>query len=110
MSNRYNTTVTIINNSNTYKELFDRKKIPNITQYSSYNFGNLKNIFESNIERLVHIVEPGEKLYTISQKYYGSPDYGWLICYTNQIRNELFIQIGTPLFIYFPLDSIMEIM
>lgn len=110
MSNRYNKTQKIINNSESYQELFDRKKINNITQLSSFNFGNLKNIFDSDVDRVLHIVQPGEKLYTISQKYYNNPDYGWLICYTNKISNELFVNIGTPLFIYFPLDTVLRMM
>jgi hypothetical protein len=45
----------------------------------------------------------------ISQKYYGSPEYGWLICYTNKISNELQIKDGDILVIYLPLASVLEL-
>lgn len=110
MPNRYEDTKKILNNSQAYKEIFESKKIQNITQYSSFNFGNLKYIEDANVAKMVHTVKAGEKLYTISQNYYNSPDYGWLICYTNKISNETLIQPGLDIYIYFPLENILRIM
>jgi hypothetical protein len=109
MSSRYTNTRKIINNTDLYKQVFRDKKIKNITQYSTYNFGNLQNIDEYNLETVFHEVQPFEKLYMISQKYYGSPEYGWLICYTNKISNEMLIQDGQGLLIYLPLISVLEL-
>ena len=106
---RYKKTKRIINNSSMYGDVFFNKGVKTITQYSSFNFRNLKNIDDYGIDYITHVVQPFDRLYMISQKYYQSPDYGWLICYTNQISNELDINPGLELKIYFPLDSVLEL-
>ena len=110
MYDRYKKSEKIINNSEEYSNTFKEKNVKNILQYSSYDFKNLKNIEDYNLEMVVHTVEPFEKLYMISQKYYGSPEYGWLICYTNKLSNELSIGIGTVLNIYFPLEEVLGLL
>jgi hypothetical protein len=110
MNNRYSNTQKILNNSESYNQLFKQKNVKNIVQYSTFDFGNLNTALDSGIEKVIHVVQPFEKLYTISQKYYGMPEYGWLICYTNKIPNELEIKAGDPLFIYLPLGSILGLL
>lgn len=109
MDNRYKNTQKIINNSSLYKQFFKDKNLKNVVQYSTFDFRNLKNIDELNLETVAHTVQPFERLYMISQKYYGTPEYGWLICYTNKISNELEIQDGDVLIIYLPLASVLEL-
>lgn len=110
MSNRYNKTQKILNNSQQYQDLFNIKKVTSIVQYSSFDFKNLKDISNSDVDNLIHIIQPYEKLFMISQKYYNTPDYGWLICRTNKISNELLLIPGFPLTIYFPLDRVLELL
>lgn len=110
MYNRYNNSQQIINNAESYSELFKEKKVNFIKQYNTYDFGKLKLIESSNVERTLHVVQPFEKLYMISQKYYNSPEFGWIICYTNRLGNELLIKTGDTLNIYFPLDNILELL
>lgn len=107
MSNRYKKNEKIINNSFLYKDILDKK---NITQYATFRFNELKNIESYNLDYVLHKYQPNDKLFMISQKYYNSPDYGWLICYANKISNELEIKIGTDLKIYLPLSSLLELL
>ncbi len=107
---RYDKTQQILNNSDEYSDIFKNKNVKNIVQYSSFDFGKLRNINDYNIDNIIHTVQPFERLYMISQKYYNSPEYGWIICYTNNISNELEISIGTKLNIYFPIDRILELL
>lgn len=107
---RYDKTEQIINNSSNYRELLSKKNLKKILQYKTFNFNNLKNIKDMNLDTIIHIVQPFEKIYNISYKYYGSPDYSWIICYTNQISNELEINIGQTLIIYYPLEKILELL
>ena len=108
MLNRYKKVKQFINNEETYSEYFQQKNIPAIKQYSTYDFSNLKNINKSNLEFISHTVQPFEKIYMISQKYYSTPEYGWIICYMNGIKNELEIEIGQTLQIYFPIEEILR--
>lgn len=110
MFNRYNRMQAIINNSNSYIDIFKQKNLNSIRQYPTYDFKNLKFIDTSNLELVTHVVQPFDKLYTISQKYYNSPEYGWLILYTNKLSSELQIDIGSVLNIYFPLEGLLELL
>lgn len=107
MYNRYSNINKLLNNSPIYKQLLKDKNLKSLVQYATFDFSNLKNIDQYNLDTTTHIVEPYERLYMISQKYYGSPEYGWLILFTNKISNELNIKTGDPLVIYLPLESVL---
>jgi len=110
MDNRYKNNQKIINNSQIYKQYLQERNIKKLTQYSTFNFNNLKDINSLNLEAVTHTVQPFEKLYMLSQKYYGSPEYGWLICYTNTIPSEMEIKVGDSLLIYLSLESLLELL
>lgn len=110
MFKRYENTQLLRNNSNIYKQMFNQKKIKNLLQYSTFDFGELKNLENYNLEIITHEVQPQDRLYTISQKYYGSPEYSWLICYTNKKSNELLINTGDLLLIYVPLETLLGLL
>lgn len=110
MYNRYKRTPKILNNSELYSDTFKSKNVSYINQYVTYNFNKLKFIEESDVESIIHIIQPFDKLYMISQKYYNSPDYGWLILYTNKIGSEMHLNIGDPLTIYLPLESLLRLL
>lgn len=108
MSNRNSKTQKFLNNSAKYKDFFKSRNLKNITHYSTFNFGNLKRLKDSNVPYVLHEVQPFEKLFMISQKYYNSPEYGWLICYLNELPNEMLVTTGSVLKIYFPIETVLE--
>lgn len=110
MFNRYNKMQSIINNSNSYVDIFKQKNLSYIKQYGTYDFKNLKTIDTTNLELTIHVIQPFDKLYMISQKYYESPEYGWIILYTNKLSSELQLKVGSVLNIYFPLQGILELL
>lgn len=110
MSNRYNKTPKIVNNSDMYKQILKTKNLKFIMQYGTFNFNNLKNLKDYELDTVLHKVQPFERLYMISNKYYQSPDYSWLICYTNFFSNETQIKPGDTLTIYLPLPSVLELL
>ena len=84
MYNRYGKNQTIINNSDMYSDFFNQRKINFINQYSTYSFGKLKLIQDSNLERITHTFQAFDKLYNISQKYIKVRKLGGL--YATQIK------------------------
>lgn len=108
--NRYYNTQKIINNADRDKALMDKKNIKNILQYSIYDFGTLGSDNKLNLDITYHTFERGDKLYNIAQKYYNDASLGWLICYTNNISNELQILEGQMLSIYLPLENLLELL
>lgn len=107
---RYDKIEIIDNNFEEYNDLLRKKNLKKITQYSTFNFNELQNINDYNLTIAYHRVEPFEKIFMISQKYYGSPEYGWLICYTNKLPNETRIKTGDVLRIYLPLPRLLELL
>lgn len=110
MNNRYLNSPTILNNAEAYKQIFKEKNIPYIVNYTTFNFSNLINIDDYGINFILHDVSFNEKLYQISQKYYGSPDYAWLICFLNKLSNETLIDVNTTLKIYYPLNKVLGVL
>jgi hypothetical protein len=107
MNNRYNKVQKVINNSEQYEDLLKQKGLNTLVQYKTFDFSKLKNLDITSLDSIIHIVQPFERLYNISQKYYGAPEYGWLICYLNKLSSELEIKSGDGLIIYIPLQSIL---
>lgn len=110
MDNRYKNNEKIINNSSIYKQYLQERDIKKLIQYSTFDFGNLKDINSYGIDSVLHRVEPYDKLYTISDRYYNSPEYGWLILYTNKRSNEMQIKTGDFLTIYLPLENVLGLL
>lgn len=110
MYDRYYNGERVLNNLQTYEQLLRRKKIRSLIQYGTFSFNLLSEFKDMNMDAIVHFVQPGEKLFTISQRYYNSPDLGWLICYTNNIPSELNIKVNQPLNIYFPVEELLRLL
>lgn len=107
MSNRYNKTNKFYNNSNEYSEILERKGIKGIEQYETFKT-NFSKFDKNLISHTIHVYKKNEKLYNISKKYYGSPEYYWIIMLTNEINDLFSLKDGFPLKIYFPIQSILE--
>jgi hypothetical protein len=100
----------IINNSALYTDLIIQKGITELTQNRFFSFKKLQNINLDNFEFINHIYTESDRLYNISNKYYGSPEYGWLILYLNKLSNELILTEGYPLRIYFPKEYFIDLL
>lgn len=107
MFDRYARTRQITNNNRLYRYLFKDKRLPFIKQYETYDFRKLRDIDQLNINFVEHTIAPFDRLDNISYKYYGSPEFGWLICYTNKLGSEFDLEEGMVLKIYLPLNSLL---
>ena len=110
MHNRYAKSNQFNNQTELYEHLRDDRNLKNLYQFETFNFGNLRNVENYNFDYITHTVQPFERLYTISQKYYKAPEYGWVILYTNGLANELEINPGDILKIYIPLDKLLGLL
>jgi len=110
MYSRYQKIRKIVNGTELYKEILNNKSASNLQHYSFDTFENLRVANLQSMPNVVHVVQPFEKLYMISQQYYNSPEYGWIILYTNNIPSELQIFPGTPLTIYLDLKILLGLL
>lgn len=100
----------IQNNSILYNDLAKRKQLNSINHYATLNLSKLIELDSQNISSIYHAVEPFETLQDISQRYYESPEYAWLICFTNNIESELEINfsLNRHLQIFYPLQKVLD--
>ncbi len=109
-SSRYKNKQALINNSDKYAPFRKSRGIKTLTQHQTFDMSRLQNLKTANLFKVVHVVQPFERLSHISQKYYNAPEYGWLICATNAIANEMLISEGMSLMIYLPLQDVLGVL
>ena len=107
MDNRYKNLTKFANNSDEYSEFFEYKGIKNPVQNVTFKMNNISKIDLSKLNFVFHLYKSGEKLYNISNKYYGAPEYGWMILLTNQISDQNKLYDGKYLKIYVPLETLL---
>ncbi len=109
MFNRYQNTDNILNIDESYKEIFDSKNIKNILQKSTFDFKKLNEIVSNpKYNKTLYTWENIDRIDLVSQKFYGVPDYGWIIMYLNKISNPFQIKTGDIIFIYSPIQEILK--
>jgi hypothetical protein len=108
-TSRYKNKRTIVNDSDKYQSIRTAKGLKTLTQHQTFDLSGLQRLQSANLFTVTYRVQPFDKLFMISQKFYNSPEYGWLICATNTIANEMLITEGTLLIIYLPLEQVLGV-
>lgn len=109
MYKRYENTRKINNFSDRYRDVFEKKNLLYMKQYSSFRFNKVNQMELDKYDFYLHTFQHNEKLYNISYDYYNSPEFGWLILYTNKIASEFMLKDGDMLSIYYPLNDIINL-
>lgn len=105
MSKRFQSTKQLINNDASYDEIFNRKMISSIKQYTTISF---KEINDLNYKIIYHTTKPFETLQKISFIYYNTTDYWWAIAATNKIGDVFSLAPDQELKIYFPIEKLLR--
>ena len=98
----------LYNNSNDLYQSFLRER--NINKIRQYNTLSLHYPTEEQIGQLnfaTHTWSKTDKLWRLSQKLYGSPDYHWVIAFFNKKGSELEFIAGDTVFIPQPLNTVL---
>ena len=107
--NRYDKTKGFINNSDEYEEFFDTRKNQSPEQLGTLKLNDFQEKDLSFLNYVYHTYRNGEKLYNISNRYYGNQNHGWLILLTNKISSPFGLYDGIKLKIFLPLESILGV-
>jgi hypothetical protein len=100
---RYDKSKSIINNSRVYQDIFDEKDLKSIFQKPTFSFQDLQNIgFKDPI---TYIWNKTDKIYNISNRFYGTSDLYWVILYSNRYTSPFQIKEGDILYIYLTLPT-----
>lgn len=109
MYKRYENTRKLNNASDKYKEIFSRKKVNYMKHYGTFRLNKIDNSILQQYEFYLHTYIFGEKLYNISNSYYDSPEFSWVILYTNNLSSEFLLNEGDVLYIYYPIFDIINL-
>lgn len=105
---RYSGREIIVNNDESYDELFRDRGINQVSQYET------KALYYPNNEEMADIAfdtkrwQVGDRLYKIASEYYGNPKYWWVIAQFNQKPTESHFQVGDIYYIPISIEQILE--
>ncbi|MHA2350690.1 MAG: hypothetical protein ACXADL_13795 [Candidatus Thorarchaeota archaeon] len=106
---RYSRREIFLNNDRNYKNVFFKNRdMEQVFQYDSPQiaFPNPSEI--RNLTSLLMVWGATDKLYNVSAKYYGSPEYWWVIAWYNQKASEAEFKVGDEYYVPLPLDEVLE--
>jgi hypothetical protein len=107
MYSRYKNIRKLVNNSELYDEILTNKSSSFLEHYAINKFEALKKTNLDSMPKIFHVVQPFERLYNISNLYYRSPEFGWVILYTNNLSSEIHIMEGMTLTIYLNIAKLL---
>jgi len=105
---RYSQRQIFLNNEKGYKNVFFKDRdIQETFQYDSpkISYPSPGEIRELNNVLLVWTAT--DKLYNVATKYYGSPEYWWVVAWYNQKASEAEFKVGDQFYVPLPLEAVL---
>lgn len=107
---RYKKENIIKNNDEDYKKVFkSRFGTLGLIQTGVASFREITDQELLTIDYANETWGLGKRLYKLSYKYYGSPQYWWIIALFNNIGSESEIQFGDVIKVPVPLDRMLTL-
>lgn len=107
---RYKKIFPVYNVDEDYKKLYlySRSNVNGIKQYPTLNlsFPTAEQIQRYNVQLETWGI--GQRLYKLADKYYGDPQYWWVIAFFNKKPTEQHFSIGDSVQIPLPLDIVLS--
>jgi len=96
------------NNDRNYRNVFfENRGIKETYQYSTPRFSYPSNEYMSTLTNVPRIWTAVDKLYNISDEFYDSPDYWWIIAWYNKKASESEFEVGEVYYVPLPLDDVL---
>jgi len=105
---RYDSRQLIYNEDEGYrKNLFQNRGVNRIVQYDTaqFSYPDIDDIAKLDVVTLRW--NSASRLYNISNEYYGSPEYWWVIALYNQKPTEADFEIGDIFYVPRPLEDVL---
>ena len=96
------TSQTIINDTDFYRELRERRGVKQIEQFTTPRLRQPTVSDRIRLKTSTHIWKYGDRFYNLAHQYYGDTRYWWVIAWWNGIPTEAEANTGDVLEI--PLD------
>jgi nucleoid-associated protein YgaU len=88
---RYFGKLTAVNSEEQYKKLFDKRGVKEITQFRTPQIEQEKL---DSVSCNRHVWKYGDLFWKLSSKFYGDPQYWWVIATFNRKPTEGHVEIG----------------
>jgi hypothetical protein len=108
---RYDKLVPIRNIDDGYKKLYPYSRFTTSNGIKQYPSLNLKFPTDSQIQSYSIQIESwtlGQRLYKLADKYYGDPQYWWIIAFFNRKPTEQHFALGDTVEIPLPLNAVLS--
>ena len=92
----------IVNDSEYYKELYERRGLKKITHFPTARLRHPTVTDRANINTVGHVWAYGDRFYKLAHQYYGDVRFWWVIAWWNGYPTEVSVQTGD--FLDIPLD------
>lgn len=105
---RYKSTKRFRNNLEYYSYLRKSRDLPAVNHLATPILRNPTIADRTNIMSDSHIWALGDRFYKLAHKYYGSPEYWWVIAWYNSTPTEVDVSFGDMIEIPINLSSVFE--
>ena len=102
MASRYYNREVLANVSRKYDQIFERRNVGFINQYSSPNQKYPSAEDFASISSIPHIWSLGDRFYKLADEYYNDPTLWWIIAWFNRMPTESHVKIGWSIDIPIP--------
>ena len=82
------TSTTIINDTDFYRELRERRGVKQIEQFTTPRLRHPTVADRVRIKTSTHIWKYGDRFYNLAHQYYGDTRYWWVIAWWNGVPTE----------------------
>jgi nucleoid-associated protein YgaU len=102
------TKITSVQTTDSMYELISKRKVEQITHYTTKQFNKLTAQDYLELSFTTHIWHSSDKYWKLSSAYYGDPQYWYIIAWFNNRPIESMNNIGDQILIPQPLDRVLE--
>ena len=103
---RYRSVNVLINNHDEYKEFLEPRDRKHILQHSTIEMS--EPLPDPSVHHELYLWKQADRYWKISQKYYQSPVYWWVIAQYNQKPTEAHLSNGDIIIIPLPLTQALS--
>ena len=106
---RYGSRNIFLNNDDNYRKVFFKDRdIKETLQYETAVLDYPTNEEINQFQNITHAWTATDKLYNLSNDYYGTPGMWWVIAWYNKKPTEAHFNVGDVIYIPMPLEKVLE--
>ena len=106
---RYTARQIFLNNNRRYRNVFFKNR--DIEETFQYDMPNITYPTPAEIrsfENVLRVWGATDTLYNITNEYYSSPQYWWVIAWYNKKATEAEFAVGEQYYVPLPLEAVLE--